>query len=123
LPLTLRTVYDSYRIWPPADVLPTLNPRAGELFVAMLDNIFTMGVVLVAPIIICMLLTDILLALVSRASPHLNVFALTLHVKSLGFTLLLALYGAFLLKYMGTDLGLLLRAGSDLENLAKPGSP
>jgi type III secretion protein T len=122
LPLTLRTVYDSYRIWPASDVLPTFNPMAGQLFVAMLDNIFTMGVVLVAPIIIFMLLTDILLALVSRAAPHLNVFALTLNVKGLVFTLLLALYGAFLLKYMGNDLSLMLRAGTDLENLAKPGA-
>ncbi len=79
-----------------------------------------MGLVLVAPIVVFMLLTDLLLALVSRAAPHLNVFALTLSLKNLVFALLLVLYCAFLVKYMGTDLASLLRAGSDLEVIGKP---
>jgi type III secretion protein T len=80
-------------------------------------------VVLVAPIVIFMLLTDLLLGLASRATPQLNVFALSLSVKNLIFSSLLVLYGAFMIKYMGNDLGLLLRAGSDLETLTKPASP
>jgi type III secretion protein T len=87
--------------------------------VRLLDNIVTMGLVLAAPIVIFMLLTDILLALVSRAAPPLNVFALSLNVKNIVFVFLMALYGAFLIQYMGTDLGSLLQAGSELETLAK----
>jgi type III secretion protein T len=119
LALTLRTIYDSYGIWPAASVFPSLSPAAGEFFVHLLDNVVTMGLVLVAPIVVFMLLTDLLLALVSRAAPHLNVFALTLSVKNLVFALLLVLYCAFLIKYMGTDLGSLLGAGTDLETLGK----
>jgi type III secretion protein T len=119
LPLTLRTVYDSYGIWPAASVFPTLSPAASEFFIRLLDNVVAMGVVLVAPIVVFMLLTDLLLALVSRAAPHLNVFALVLSVKNLIFALLLVLYCAFLIKYMGTDLGSLLGAGSDLETIGK----
>lgn len=122
LPLTLRTVYDSYAIWPVASVFPTLSASASEFFTGLLDSIVTMGMVLVAPLIIFMLLSDLLLALVSRAAPHLNVFALTLSVKNLVFALLLVLYCVFLIKYMGNDLGSLLRAGSDLETLGKPPS-
>jgi type III secretion protein T len=120
LPLTLRTVYDSYGIWPAASVFPTLSLAASEFFVRLLDNVVTMGLVLVAPIVVFMLLTDLLLGLVSRAAPHLNVFALVLSVKNLIFALLLVLYCAFLIKYMGTDLGSLLGAGSDLETIGKP---
>jgi type III secretion protein T len=119
LPLTLRTVYESYGIWPVAAVFPTLSPGTSEFFVRLLDNIVTMGLVLAAPIVIFMLLTDILLALVSRAAPPLNVFALSLNVKNIVFVFLMALYGAFLIQYMGTDLGSLLQAGSELETLAK----
>jgi type III secretion protein T len=123
LPLTLRTVYDSYAIWPVASVFPSLSPTASQFFVGLLDNLVTMGVVLVAPIIVFMLLTDVLLALVSRAAPHLNVFALVLSVKNIVFALLLVLYCAFLIKYMGNDIGSLLHAGSDLETVGKPPSP
>jgi type III secretion protein T len=57
---------------------------------------------------------------VSRAAPTLNIFALSLNVKNLVFSILLVLYGAFLIKYMGANLGSLLLAGRDLEMLAKP---
>lgn len=123
LPLTLRTVYASYGLWPVDRIFPPLTAAASPFFVALLDNIITMGVVLVAPIVIFMLLTDLLLGLASRAAPQLNVFALSLSVKNLIFSSLLVLYGAFMIKYMGNDLGLLLHAGSDLETLTKPASP
>jgi type III secretion protein T len=120
LPLTLRTIYESYRIWPVVNAMPTLGPATGEFFLALLDNIVVMGLLLVAPIAIVMLLTDLLLGLMSRAAPTLNVFALSLSTKNLVFTLLMVLYSAFLLKYIGNDLSLLLHAGSDIEKLAKP---
>jgi type III secretion protein T len=122
LALTLHTVYDSYAIWPASSILPALTAAAAEFFVRLLDSIVTMGLVLVGPIVIFMLLTDLTIALVSRAAPALNVFALSLGVKNFVFTLLLVLYGAFLIAYMRNDLGSLLRAGSDLETLATPGA-
>lgn len=121
LPLTLRTVYESYGIWPAANVFPTLTLASGEFFIGLLDRVITMGLMLVAPIVVFMLLSDLLLALVSRAAPNLNVFALSLNLKNLVFTFLLVVYGAFLIKYMGNDIGSLLNAGSDLQTLAKPG--
>jgi type III secretion protein T len=120
LSLTLRTVYESYGIWPVVNVLPALSPATGEFFLVLLDNVIVMGLMLVAPIVVFMLLTDLLLALVSRAAPNLNVFALSLSAKNLIFALLLVLYSAFLLKYMGNDLSSLLHAGSDIEKLARP---
>jgi type III secretion protein T len=119
LPLTLRTVYESYQIWPIVNLLPALSPATGDFFLALLDNLVVMGLVLVAPIAIFMLLDDLLLALVSRAAPTVNVFALSLSMNNLIFLVLLALYAAFLLKYMGNDLSSLLHAGNDIEKLAK----
>jgi type III secretion protein T len=122
LQLTLRTVYDSYALWPAANALPSFSPAASDFFLGLLDNVMTMGLVLVAPIVVFMLLSDILLGLVSRAAPHLNVFALSLSTKNLVFALLIVLYCAFLIRYMGSDLSSLLGAGSELESLAKPSS-
>jgi type III secretion protein T len=57
LSLTLRTVYESYGIWPVVNVLPALSPATGEFFLVLLDNVIVMGLMLVAPIVVFMLLT------------------------------------------------------------------
>lgn len=123
LALTLGTMYESYKLWPAGNVLPTLTPGAGQFFVGLLDNVITMGLVLVAPIVIFMLLADVMLALVARAAPQINIFALSLNVKNLIFSVLLVLYGAFMIKYMGNDLESLLHAASDLQSLSRPTTP
>jgi type III secretion protein T len=76
--------------------------------------------VLVSAIVIFMLLADLMLALVARAVPQINICALSLNLT---FSVLLVLYGAFMIKYMGNDLGALLHAGGDLHNLTQPNSP
>jgi len=122
LPLTLRIVYDSYALWPAARFLPLFSATAGEQFLGLLDNVVRMGLMLGAPLVVCLLLADLLLALVSRAAPNINVFALSLSVKNLVFALLLVLYCAFLIKYMGTDLELFGTAGHRIEAIA-PSAP
>jgi type III secretion protein T len=121
--VTLHTLYDSYGIWPIGRFLPLFGPDAGRLFLGLLDEVMTMGLMLVAPIVVCLFLADILLALVSRAAPHFNIFALSLAVKNLIFVILLVLYSGFLASYMGRDLGTLLGASSWLETLGKAKSP
>jgi type III secretion protein T len=120
LPLTLRFVYDSYGLWPAAHFLPLFSATAGGLLIGLLDNVVTMGLMLGAPLVVCLLLTDLLLALVSRAAPHLNVFALSLGVKNLVFALLLVLYCGFLVRYMSADFESFLTAGHQLKAIAPP---
>jgi type III secretion protein T len=120
LQLTLRTIYDSYGLWPAGRFLPTFSAAASQLFIGLLDNVITTGLMLGAPLVVCLLLSDLLLALVSRAAPHLNAFALTLSVKNLVFALLLTLYCTFLIYYMGADLRSLVLAGRHLEQIAAP---
>jgi type III secretion protein T len=115
--VTLRTLYGSYGVWPIDRFLPLFGPDAAGLFLRLLDDVVTMGLMLVAPIVICLFLADILLALVSRAAPHFNVFALSLAVKNLLFAILMVLYGSFLAGYMGTDLGALLGATERLMTI------
>lgn len=120
LPLTLRVVYDSYGLWPAGRFLPLFSASAGELFIGLLDNVVTMGLMLGAPLVVCLLLSDLLLGLVSRAAPQINVFALSLSVKNLVFALLLVLYCAFLIRYMNADLELFRTVGHRLEAIAPP---
>jgi type III secretion protein T len=115
LNFTMTAVYDSYKLWPLTTFLPIFQEGSGLLFLGLLDNVIGMGLMLVVPIVIALLLTDLSLALVARAAPHMNIFVLSLTVKNLAFTLLLVLYATFLLGYMRTDLGWLAAFGSKIE--------
>lgn len=121
--LTLRTIYDSYGIWPVGRFLPVFSRTAGDLFLQLLDTMVAMGLMLVVPIVICLLLIDLLFALLSRAAPQLQVFYLSLAAKNLAFSILLVLYGAFAIEYMQHDLAFLLDVHSRLEAISPSTGP
>jgi type III secretion protein T len=121
--MTLHALYESYGIWPIGRFIPLFGPDSGRLFLALLDEVMTMGLMLVGPIVVCLFLADILLALVSRAAPHFNIFALSLAVKNLIFAVLLVLYSGFLASYMRQDLATLLGAEAWLRTLGNVPHP
>jgi len=116
--LTLRAIYDSYGIWPVRRFLPLLSPEAGTLLLSVLDSIMSTGLMLVGPIVVCLMLVDLLFALVARAAPSLQPFFLSMTVKNLVFALVLVLYSAFLIGYMKNGLVVFLDATPQLEAIA-----
>ncbi|WP_048647054.1 type III secretion system export apparatus subunit SctT [Nitratireductor soli] len=118
--LTVSTVYNSYGLWPVDSLMPIFSPQAAETFLMLLNRILVMALVLVFPLVISLLLSDVLLALLARASPHLNVFALSLVLKTLVFSLVLVLYASFLVFYMSRDLTFLTMAHQYIADIACP---
>jgi type III secretion protein T len=116
--LMLRSVYDSYSLWPLTSFMPMFSAQGGELVLGILDDIVGLGLMLVAPIVLALLLADLSLALVARAAPHMNMFVLSLPVKNFALALILVLYGAFLISYLKDSMGMLLDARSKLELIA-----
>ena len=116
--LTLRAIYDSYGIWPVRRFLPLLSREAGGLLLSLLDTIVSTGLMLVGPIVVCLLLVDLLFALIARAAPSLQPFYLSMTVKNLVFSLVLVLYSAFLVGYMKNGLVVFLDVKPQLEAIA-----
>jgi type III secretion protein T len=106
--IVLDSVYQTYEIWPVKNYFPIFNADTGKLVLKLLDDVFSMGLMLILPIAITFLLSDISLGLVARAAPQMNVFSLSLAIKNLAFLILLALYAVFLVGYMREDLSWLL---------------
>jgi type III secretion protein T len=111
----LDILYDSYGLWPVDHLLPVFSKEAAPIFLDLLTRTLSMALTLVFPLIVSLLLSDLVLAFISRASPHLNIFTLSLIVKTLVFSLVLVLYAAFLLSYMNRNLGFLLEANEKIE--------
>jgi type III secretion protein T len=118
LQFMLTTVFDSYRLWPIESLLPVFTAESANILLDLLTRVLSMALVLSFPIVVGLLLSDVLLGFVAKAAPHMNVFAMSLVVKTLVFSLLLVVYAAFLVSYMGDEMSFLRDAGRLLESLA-----
>ncbi|EKF17684.1 type III secretion system export apparatus subunit SctT [Nitratireductor pacificus] len=118
LELTLESLYGSYELWPLDHLLPRFSEETALAFLDLLTRILMMALTLMFPLIVSLLLSDIVFAFLARASPHLNVFALSLVAKTLVYSLVFALYAAFLITYAAQDLRFLGDASGLLEAFA-----
>ena len=88
--LLLGALYKSYSIWPVFAQGLTFAPDAPTQILDALDGMLRTTVVISAPVIIVMFLATIGLGLVNRTAPQLNVFFLSMPVKSaLGIAMLI----------------------------------
>jgi len=94
--LMLGVFYQTYQIWPVADFVPSFGGAGPTFYLGMFDRLLRMIVVLSAPLIVAMFLSEFALALVSRFAPQLQVFFLAMPIKSALSILLLIFYGPFL---------------------------
>lgn len=90
LPLFLGALYGSYLIFPlGADTLSFI-PTFPTIFLGVADEMLRGVIVLAAPAVILMVLATVGLGFINRSSPQLNVFFLSMPIKSaLGLLILL----------------------------------
>jgi type III secretion protein T len=116
--LLINAMLQSYRVWPALDLAPHFAPSAALQLLSLLDDVLRAGLLLAAPILGAMLLTELTLALISRFAPQLNVFDLALSVKGLVFVIGLPLYAVFLIGYLRAGLAPLLDLDAAFRRLA-----
>ena len=95
--LLLGALYKSYAIWPVFTEGVPLAPDAPAQALGALDGMLKTTVIIAAPVIIVMFLATIGLGLVNRTAPQLNVFFLSMPVKSALGVAMLILYLPFIM--------------------------
>ena len=110
----MLVIYESYLLFPVFSFFPVLSLEGARYFLSIVDRIMALAIVMAAPAMIAMFLSELGLGLVSRFAPQLNVFFLAMPVKSAVGILMLILYMALLqevwedeLAYIVTHLGIL----------------
>ena len=93
----LGALYKSYEIWPVFTEAIQFVPSAPMNILATLDSMLKTTVVVSAPVIILMFLATLGLGLVNRTAPQLNVFFLSMPVKSALGVAMLIIYLPFIL--------------------------
>ncbi len=97
--LTLELLYESFRIWPVFTWWPQLRPETIPVLIEQVMRLVTLALLLSAPAIIAMFLSEVGLALISRFVPQLQVFFLAMPIKSAVGMLVLMLYMSTLFEY------------------------
>lgn len=79
----LTFVLSSYTVWPVYEVLPGITgAKVAEYAGYGLNTLMATAMVLCSPFVIVALMTDISLGLINRFAPQLNVFILSMPIKS-----------------------------------------
>ncbi len=95
--LLLGALYASYRIWPVFGDFIVFHPNAPTQLLGALDGMLRTTVVISAPVVILMFLATIGLGFVNRTAPQLNVFFLSMPVKSALGVAMLIIYLPFII--------------------------
>lgn len=96
----IGAVIDSYRIWPVDRYLPHINKNLVDFIGLQLIRCLNIVLILAAPIVISTLMADLALGILNRFAPQMNIFMISLTVKSAIASLIMVLYISFLVKYM-----------------------
>jgi flagellar biosynthetic protein FliR len=86
--MIVRALAFSLERFPPGTFVGQFNLAA---VVAMFGSMFTFGFALVAPVVFCLFLIDVGMAIISRTMPQVNVFVLAMSVKIFAGLMLLSL--------------------------------
>ncbi|KXF75052.1 type III secretion protein [Paramesorhizobium deserti] len=103
--LLLDGFYRSYDLWPIVSFTPVMGSQAASALLSALDRIMQIALLLVAPVVLAMLIADLMLAYLSRLSPQLHIFDLSLAIKNLLFCVLILFYATFLVPLMLSQIG------------------
>lgn len=101
--LFLGGLFESYLAWPIESFYPHLGDAFPGLILQMVDDLMRVIVVLSAPVIIAVFVSEFGLGLMNRFAPQLNVFVLAMPVKSLVAMIVLIVYLPFLMHHLGRD--------------------
>jgi type III secretion protein T len=97
LSLLLQVIMESYALWPVAAPMPRLDPRGLGLFEAEFGRLMVLATLFAAPVLTVLFLIDAGLGLLNRFAQQLNVFTLSLSIKSYAATVILfLLVGSFI---------------------------
>lgn len=102
----LDSLYQTFVIWPPLGAWPVLELARTEHVLRLLGAMLEIGLVLSAPTVLAMLTVDLGLALTSRIVPQIDVFFLSMSLKTLLIALVMPLYFAMLIFFIKSEASL-----------------
>lgn len=76
------SIYLSFEIWPIGEVLPNFAAAVPLRMIQESSRLFSLALLLAGPVVLVLFIVDAGASMLNRAAPQLNVFTLTLSLKS-----------------------------------------
>lgn len=80
--LFIDALYLSYELWPVGAPLRGVDPRLALEVAGQASRLFALALLLAGPVVLALFVVDVSMGLLNRSAPQLNVFQLTLSLKS-----------------------------------------
>jgi len=100
----LQVIFTSYQLWPIDSIAPVMSAQFPDFFLKYTDSLMQFGALYAAPIVITLFLAEFALGLINRFAPQLNVFFLSMPIKSGLTAAILVLYFFTLKEVFNRDL-------------------
>ncbi|MEX1066996.1 MAG: type III secretion system export apparatus subunit SctT [Aquisalimonadaceae bacterium] len=99
----LKGIYISYEIWPVTSFAPVITPMGAERMAALFGQLMFWTLVLAAPFIIVIFTVDLVMGLLNRFIPEINVFFLAMPFKGLAVMSVLVVYMGTMTDFLQTQ--------------------
>ena len=96
----LSLVWKSYGVFPVTDFVPKFTAETLNLIVGMFQNLLQLALLVSVPVVFAMMIGEIGLGLVGRFAKQLNVFFLSMSIKSMIALLIVLIYLPLLLRIL-----------------------
>jgi type III secretion protein T len=116
----LRSLYDTYTLWPVIEPLPAFDPSAAWRVLAILDRLLETGVTLALPLVAAMLLAEIAIALATKYTQQINAMFLSMSVKQLIYVVLVPVFFASMMYFVTGDVKDLADHLDEMEHFFDP---
>jgi type III secretion protein T len=98
--LFMSGIYESFRVWPVITYWPRFDSDFAYFFLQKVDDLMALSLLLAAPVMIALFVSELGLGLVNRFAPQLNVFFLSMPIKSAVGLLIMIFYLQFVLNFI-----------------------
>ena len=115
--LFMSIIYQSFSVWSVTHFYPTFSVELVDFLVKKLLYSLQLSLLLASPIIIILFLTEFCMGLIGRFAPQLDVFFLSMPIKSVVAILFLLLYWRLLIEFFDKELIAIIESVTDLFTL------
>ena len=100
----MESVYASYKVWPISSFFPNLSFDIVIFLLKHFGQIVVLAILLGAPVIIAMFVSEFGLMLIGRFAPQLNIFFMSMSIKSAVSNFMLVIFLAIVIGYFSDKL-------------------
>jgi type III secretion protein T len=97
LSILAKTIYESYEVWPALSNLPYPDSSGAGKVIGLVDFLVSSALLIAAPLVTFILLGFLVVVMIAKVLPQLNVFTLSMAFRNFAFLIAVQIFGIYLI--------------------------